>query len=236
MVGRWSDEKKKRIRSSRVDGTRQFVAALHKSRARVLVSASAVGYYGPHGDEELDENSPAGGDFLAQTCQAWEAEAQAFAGVARRAVCVRIGVVLGKGGGALAKMVPPFALFAGGPVGSGRQWTSWIHLDDLVSLFLFALDDARASGAMNGTAPSPVTMKELAAGLGRALHRPSWLPVPSPVIRMMFGEGATVLLDGQRVLAEAAAGARVSVSFRRARRGYGESLRGLIGGLRWICF
>jgi hypothetical protein len=200
VVGRWSETKKQAIRASRVDGTRRLVAALHKSRARVLVSSSAVGYYGPHGDEELDEDSPAGKDFLAEVCQAWEAEAQAFSGVARRTVCVRTGVVLGKGGGALAKMVTPFKLFGGGPVGSGKQWTSWIHLHDLVSLFLFALDDARAQGAINATAPNPCTMKELAAALGRALHRPSWLPVPAAAVRAMFGEGATVLLDGQRVL------------------------------------
>jgi uncharacterized protein len=198
--GRWSDERKERIRASRIDGTRKLVAALHKSRARVLVSASAVGYYGPHGDEELDEDSPAGQDFLAQVCQAWEAETSAFAGVARRAVMIRTGVVLGAGGGALQKMVTPFKLFGGGPVGSGKQWTSWIHLDDLISLYLFALDDARAGGPLDGTAPNPVTMKELAAALGRALHRPSWLPVPSPAVQLMFGEGATVLLDGQRVL------------------------------------
>jgi uncharacterized protein (TIGR01777 family) len=200
VVGRWSDDKKQRIRSSRVDNTRQLVKALHKSRARVLVSASAVGYYGPHGDEELDEDSPAGKDFLAEVCQAWEAEAQAFSGVARRTVCVRTGVVLGQGGGALEKMVTPFKLFAGGPVGSGKQWTSWIHLDDLASLYLFALDDARAQGPLDGTAPNPTTMKELAAALGRALHRPSWMPVPAAAVRALFGEGATVLLDGQRVL------------------------------------
>ena len=200
VVGRWSAEKKERIRSSRVEGTRRFVEALHKSRARVLVSASAVGYYGPHGDEELDENSPPGEDFLAQVCQAWEAEAQAFAGVARRAVLIRTGVVLGAGGGALAKMVTPFRAMVGGPVGSGKQWTSWIHLDDLISLYLFALDDARASGPFNGTAPTPTTMKGLASALGRALHRPSWLPVPAAALRVMFGEGASVLLDGQRVL------------------------------------
>jgi uncharacterized protein len=200
VVGRWTEEKKRRIRVSRVESTRKLVTALHHSRARVLVSSSAVGYYGPHGDEELDEDSPPGKDFLGEVCQAWEAEAQAFSGVARRTVCLRTGVVLGKGGGALEKMVTPFKLFGGGPVGSGKQWTSWIHLDDLVSLYLFALDDARAQGAMNGAAPNPCTMKELAAALGRALHRPSWLPVPAPAVRALFGEGATVLLDGQRVL------------------------------------
>jgi uncharacterized protein (TIGR01777 family) len=200
VVGRWTEAKKARVKGSRVDGTKRLVAALHKTRARVLVSASAVGYYGPHGDEELDEDSPAGSDFLAGVCQAWETEARAFAGAARRTVCVRTGVVLGKGGGALAQMVTPFKMFAGGPVGSGKQWTSWIHLDDLASLYLFALDDARAQGTFNGTAPNPTTMKELAKALGRALHRPSWLPVPAAAVRTMFGEGATVVLDGQRVL------------------------------------
>jgi uncharacterized protein (TIGR01777 family) len=200
VIGRWSAEKKQRIRSSRIEGTRQFVEALQHGRARVLVSASAVGYYGPHGDEELDEQSPPGSDFLAEVCQAWEAEARKFAGAARRAVSVRTGVVLGRGGGALQQMVTPFKLFGGGPVGSGRQWTSWIHLEDLVSLYLFAIDDARADGPLAGTAPNPTTMKELAAALGRALHRPSWLPVPAFAVKTMFGEGATVVLDGQRVL------------------------------------
>jgi uncharacterized protein (TIGR01777 family) len=198
VVGRWSEEKKQAIRSSRVEGTRRFVEALHKSRARVLVSASAVGYYGPHGDEELDEDSPPGNDFLADVCQAWEAEAQAFSGVARRTANIRNGVVLGNGGGALAQMLTPFKLFAGGPVGSGKQWNSWIHLDDLISLYLFALDDTRVHGPLNGTAPEPVTMKELAKGVGRALHRPSWLPVPQFAVKAMFGAGATVVLDGQR--------------------------------------
>jgi uncharacterized protein (TIGR01777 family) len=200
VVGRWTDERKERIRKSRIDGTRKLVTALHKSRARVLVSASAVGYYGAHGDEELDEDSPAGKDFLAEVCQAWEAEASAFAGVARRSVMIRTGVVLGAGGGALQKMLTPFKLFGGGPVGSGKQWTSWIHLDDLISMYLFALDDARASGPLDGTAPNPVTMKELAAAIGRALHRPSWLPVPSPAVQLLYGEGASVVLDGQRAL------------------------------------
>ena len=213
VVGRWSADKKERIRSSRVDGTNRFVKALHKSRARVLVSASAVGFYGPHGDEELDEDSPPGRDFLAEVCQAWEASAQTFAGVARRAVMIRTGVVLGKGGGALAKMVTPFRAFGGGPVGSGKQWTSWIHLDDLISLYLFALDDARCTGPINGTAPNPVTMKELAAALGRALHRPSWLPVPQLAVRALFGEGATVLLDGQRVLPRRALSLGFSFAF-----------------------
>jgi uncharacterized protein (TIGR01777 family) len=200
VIGRWSEAKKQRIRGSRIEGTRQLVEALRQSRARVLVSASAVGYYGAHGDEELDEQSPPGSDFLAEVCQAWEAEAMTFSGPTRRAVSIRTGVVLGRGGGALQQMVTPFKLFGGGPVGSGKQWTSWIHLDDLVSLYLFAIDDARAEGPLDGTAPNPTTMKELAAALGRALHRPSWLPVPSFAVKAMFGEGATVVLDGQRVL------------------------------------
>jgi uncharacterized protein (TIGR01777 family) len=200
VVGRWTEEKKQAIRSSRIEGTRRFVEALNKSRARVLVSASAVGYYGAHGDEELDEDSPPGSDFLAEVCQAWEAEAQAFSSVARRTANIRTGVVLGLGGGALQQMLTPFKLFAGGPVGSGKQWNSWIHLDDLISLYLLALDDARVTGPMNGAAPEPVTMKELAKGVGRALHRPSWLPVPPFAVKAMFGAGASVVLDGQRVL------------------------------------
>jgi uncharacterized protein (TIGR01777 family) len=199
VVGRWSEAKKARIRDSRVQGTHNLVDALGRSRARVLVSGSAVGYYGAHGDEELDESAPAGGDFLASVCQAWEAEAQRFASESRRAVVVRTGVVLGDGG-ALAKMLPPFRAFVGGPVGSGRQWVSWIHREDLVGLLLLALDDARVSGPLDGVAPAPCTMKELAATIGRVLGRPSWMPVPAAVLRAAFGEGASVLLDGQRVL------------------------------------
>jgi uncharacterized protein (TIGR01777 family) len=203
LARRWTDAHKSLVRASRVDSTRRVVEAAVRAgaRTRVVVCASAIGYYGARGDETLDEQSPSGSDFLAEVGLAWEREA-AVAGVIgqRRAAQVRIGVVLGDDGGALAKMVPPFRAFIGGPVGSGKQWVSWIHLDDLCGLFLLALDDARASGPLNGTAPEPCTMRDFAAGIGRALHRPSWLPAPAAAVRAAFGEGAAVILEGQRVL------------------------------------
>ncbi len=204
VVGRWTDAKKRAITESRVEGTRHVVDALLAGRARCLISGSAIGYYGSRGDEPLDEQAQAGDDFLASLCHDWEAEAHRFAeaadGVSRRLVVVRTGVVLGKDGGPLAKMLPAFRAFAGGPVGDGRQWVSWIHLADQVALLEWALDDPRASGAINATAPSPVTMKELARAIGAQLGRPSRLAVPAFALRLLFGEGASVLLDGQRVV------------------------------------
>src|SRR5205807_5277910 len=136
------------------------------------------GYYGPHGDEPLSEETPPGSDFLATLCRDWEAAARAAEPLGVRVVRVRTGVVLGEGGGALEKMVLPFRFFAGGPLGSGRQWMSWIHRDDLAGMFRFALENGAARGPINAIAPEPVTMAELSRTLGRVLHRPSWLPVP----------------------------------------------------------
>jgi uncharacterized protein (TIGR01777 family) len=200
MVRRWSAEQKRRIRDSRVLTTRNLVQALRAAgRGAPLVSASAIGYYGPRGDDPVDESAEAGDGFLAEVCAAWEREAEALAGETRVAR-VRIGLVLGRGGGALPRLTTPFRLFAGGPVGTGRQWVSWIHLDDVVGLLQFALDDARVEGAMNASAPGPVTMRELARTLGRALNRPAWLPVPGLAVRLALGEAAETVLTGQRVL------------------------------------
>ncbi len=199
--GRWSESRKQVIRDSRIGTTRALVdacAALDR-RPQVLVSGSAVGFYGPHGDEELDETSPAGTDFLASICVDWEAAARRAEALGMRVVRARIGVVLGPGGGALAKMVTPFKMFVGGPLGSGRQWMSWIHLDDVCGMIAFALGHP-VEGAMNATAPDPRTMRDLSKALGAALGRPSWAPVPAPVLRIALGEMSDMLLNGQRVL------------------------------------
>lgn len=199
--GRWTEARKRAIRDSRIGTTRALVEACRgaATRPRVLVSGSAVGFYGPRGDEELDETAPAGDDFLARVCIDWEAEAHR-ADDLLRVVCARIGVVLGPGGGALERMVTPFRMFAGGPLGSGRQWMSWIHLDDVCGLLVHALGAESIRGAMNATAPGPRTMKELAATLGAAMGRPSWAPVPAFALKLALGEMSEMLLTGQRVL------------------------------------
>lgn len=200
---RWSPEHKRAIRESRVAGTRGLVEAIARSGEQpVLVSASAVGYYGASGDEVLDESSGPGNDFLARVCADWEAEA-AKAEDLTRCVRVRIGVVLGLEGGALRQMLTPFRFFAGGTLGSGRQYVSWIHQSDLLALFLWLLStDIR--GVVNATAPHPVTMRELSRALGRALHRPSLVPIPSLAVKIALGEASGAVLDGQRVLPKAA--------------------------------
>lgn len=203
VVGkRWSAPQKARIRDSRVDGTRALVQAiaLAEPRPPVFVSASAIGYYGVSGNQELDERAPSGNDFLAGVCRDWEAEAVKAQDSGVRTVVIRVGVVLGEGGGALPKLLLPFKLFVGGPTGSGEQWVSWIALDDLVGLILFAIDEQRVHGVLNATAPNPVTNRELAETIGHVLGRPSFLPAPSFGIRALLGEAATVVLDGQRVV------------------------------------
>jgi uncharacterized protein (TIGR01777 family) len=203
---RWRRRFKDLMLTSRVESTTNIVAALARSprRAdgapRVLVNASAIGYYGAHGDEELDESSGPGDDTLARLCVEWEKAAAAAAGHGVRTVIVRVGVVLDREGGALAKMLLPFKMFMGGPVGSGKQWVSWIHHDDLVGLILLGLDSPHAAGPMNGTAPNPVTNKELAKAIGRVLHRPSFMPTPRLALRVMLGEVAGLVTAGQRVL------------------------------------
>jgi uncharacterized protein len=204
VAQRWTAPAQRAIRESRVQGTRNLVEGLGASggeaRPAVLVSASAIGYYGAHGEEPLDEEAPPGGDYLAQVCTAWEAEARAAARLGMRTVQVRTGVVLDRRGGALAKMLTPFRLGVGGPVASGRQYVSWIHLDDLVGIILAALEDERWSGPVNATAPEPVTNRELSHALGRALHRPALLPVPAVALRALYGEMAQIVTTGARVL------------------------------------
>jgi uncharacterized protein (TIGR01777 family) len=202
VAQRWSDDAKRRIRTSRELGTRNLVAGIEAAepRPRVLVSSSAVGIYGPHGAEELDENTPAGSDFLAEVCVIWEREAQKAAALGLRVVNVRTGVMLDQAGGALAKMLPFFKLGVGGPVAGGDQYLPWIHVDDVVGLYLAALDDDRYEGPLNATAPTPVTNKAFSKALGRALHRPAFAPVPGFAIHILYGEMAEIVTKGQRVL------------------------------------
>lgn len=202
VAGRWSAEKKARIRDSRVLGTRSVVAgiAAAASRPAVLVSASAIGYYGDRGDEELVEGSAPGVDFLAEVCTAWEDEARAAEALDVRVARLRIGLVMHPDGGALAKMLLPFKLGLGGKMGSGRQWMSWIHLDDLVGLVLFALDNPGAQGAINATAPEPARNRDFAKALGKALHRPTFLPTPGFALSAALGEFSTEVLSSKRVL------------------------------------
>ena len=201
---RWSAERKKQIMDSRKVGTEKLVEAIAQSEQKpaVLVSSSAIGYYGTSETAEFFETSePAESDFLSQVCQAWETEARKAKDAGLRVAIIRTGIVLGDGG-AIAKMITPFKLFAGGPIGSGRQWFSWIHIDDLVNLFMKALLDPSMSGVYNGTAPEPVRMKDLCQTLGEVMDRPSWLPVPDFAIEALLGDGAVVVLKGQKVLPE----------------------------------
>ena len=198
---RWTPEQKQTILNSRKIGTQKIVEAINQANPKpsVLVNSSAIGYYGTSETAAFDETSSAGNDFLSTVCKEWETEAQKVKDSGTRLVIVRTGIVLGMGG-ALAKMLPPFKMFAGGPIGTGRQWFSWIHRDDLVNLILFALNHSEIEGVLNGTAPNPVRMNELAQTLGEVLNRPSWLPVPSFVLEGLLGDGAQVVLEGQQVL------------------------------------
>ncbi|KAL3359992.1 hypothetical protein AABB24_016479 [Solanum stoloniferum] len=200
---RWSSEIKKDIKQSRIRVTSKVVELINNSkddaRPKVLISATAVGYYGTSETQVFDEKSPSGNDYLAEVCREWEAAALKVNKDVRLAL-IRIGVVLGKDGGALAKMIPLFMMFAGGPLGSGKQWFSWIHLDDLVDLIYEALSNPSYKGVINGTAPNPVRLGEMCEQLGSTLGRPSWLPVPEIALKAVLGEGASVVLDGQKVV------------------------------------
>ncbi|HVE87807.1 MAG TPA: TIGR01777 family oxidoreductase, partial [Myxococcales bacterium] len=198
---RWTASTKKRIVDSRVQATSAMVeGALRAGTVKVLVSASATGFYGARGDEVLDERSGPGGDFTAHVCSAWEDAARPAEQAGLRLAIIRIGVALHTSGGALQKMLPPFKLGLGGPLGHGRQWMSWVHRDDVVSLLLHALQSPQASGVLNGTAPEPVTNADFTRALGRALHRPAFLRAPATALRLALGEMSTLLLDGQRVV------------------------------------
>ncbi|HIK37589.1 MAG: TIGR01777 family oxidoreductase [Geminocystis sp.] len=199
---RWTASYKREILESRQIGTRKIVEAIAKAgnRPKVLINASAVGYYGTSETETYTETSAPGSDFLAQVCQAWETEAEKVKETGVRLVILRLGIVLGKDGGVLAKMITPFKLFAGGPIGSGKQWVSWIHIQDVVGIVNQALNNTQLEGVFNATTPNPVTMQQLCQTLGEVLKRPSWLPVPPFALQLLLGEGAQVVLEGQRVL------------------------------------
>jgi uncharacterized protein (TIGR01777 family) len=202
VAQRWTDETRKAILESRERGTRQLVEAIAAAepRPRALISSSAVGYYGPHGDEHLDESTPPGHDFLAEVCVVWEREADRAAGLGVRVVKIRTGVVLDPDGGALSKMLLPFKLGGGGPVAGGKQYMPWIHVDDVVGMYLRAIDDPAWTGAVNATAPEPVTNRDFSKALGRALHRPAIAPIPGAAIRLLYGDMAEIVTKGQRVI------------------------------------
>ncbi len=202
---RWTEAKKREIRRSRVETTQALVQALAslQQKPRVLLSSSAVGYYGSHPEgDPLTEADPPGQGFLAEVCQAWEAAARPAEELGIRLAILRTGIVLGPDGGALAQMLAPFQFFLGGPIGSGKQWVSWIHRDDWVSLACFLLQ--QGSGVFNATAPNPVQMEEFCRTLGQVLARPSWLPVPALALELLLGEAAQVVLTGQKVIPQAA--------------------------------
>jgi len=201
--GRWTATRKQDLRDSRLLSTRSLVAAVRAAqrRPKLFLTVSAVGYYGDPGDRIVDESSPPGDDYLATLCIDWEAEARFVEDLGCRLTIVRSGIVLDRRGGALKRMMLPFTLFAGGPLGSGEQFVSWIHLDDWIALVRWALERGDLDGPVNATAPHPVTNREFSRALGRAMHRPSWLPVPAFALRAVVGEMADVaLLDGQRVV------------------------------------
>jgi len=226
VAQRWSDQAKKKIISSRVDTARQLREALTNSpaaRPLTFLSASAIGFYGDRGEELLRENSFPGKDFLSTVCVEWEKAAQAFQPLCGRVVSLRIGLVLGADGGAMTKILPPFKLGLGGRLGSGEQWMSWIHLDDLVSLLLFALDQSSIKGVYNAVSPGPVKNKEFTQTLAETLGRPAVLPVPAFALKLAFGEMSSALLGSQNVSSEKVSAA----GFRFRFPGIAEALKAL---------
>lgn len=199
---RWGRRQKEVILGSRIQATRAIVQAIEKSecKPKVLINASAVGYYGDVPEGDVTETSPKGKGFLAETCDQWEKEARVAEKSGVRTVLLRTGIVLGKGGGALSKMIPLFQFFAGGPLGSGRQWVPWIHQEDVVGALLFALENNAISGPVNTTAPNPLIMSDFCHELGKVLNRPSWVQVPAFVLKLVLGEMSEMLLGGQKAM------------------------------------
>jgi uncharacterized protein (TIGR01777 family) len=199
---RWTEEHKRAIRESRINTTRNIVEGITSDRAKqmTLFSTSAVGYYGFHGDEEITEESPPGTDWLAKVAVEWEGEALKARAKGAQVVITRFGIVLGEKGGALGQMVPLFKKFIGGPIGSGKQWFSWVHIKDLAEAFAFLMKHPEISGSVNVCAPNPVRNKDLAKALGKVLHRPSFMPAPGFMIKLVLGEFGSVILEGQRVI------------------------------------
>jgi uncharacterized protein (TIGR01777 family) len=206
VSGRWTPAKKAEIKSSRVDGTRAVVEAIERmeTRPQAFVCASAVGYYGDRGDEVLTEESPPGDDFLAEVCKEWEAEAKRVERLGVRSASVRVGIVMGRGGGALEEMEKPFRLGVGGKLGDGRQWVPWVHRADIAGIFRHAIEHPEISGPANGVAPEPVRNETLTGMLAQALRRPALLAVPGFALRLYLGEFADAVLGGQRVVPKVA--------------------------------
>lgn len=203
VAQRWTQAAKERIRSSRVEGTRHLVDAMRAKPPQVLVSASAVGYYGSRGEDVLIESEPASEDFLGQVAAAWEREAIAAEALGVRVARIRVGMVLGRDGGALKKMALPFRLGVGGRIGDGRQWMSWIHLQDLSRMIAFLLKESTVRGVFNGVSPHPVRNSEFTRALASALHRPAVFPVPPFALKLLFGEMSEVIMGSQRAIPEA---------------------------------
>lgn len=198
VAQRWNAEVKRRIRDSRVTGTSAIVEAMRQTGTRTLIAGSAIGYYGHRSDELLTERAKPGTGFLPEVCVEWESAARQAEQFGARVAMLRTGIVLGKGGGALAKMIPPFKMGVGGVLGSGRQWMSWIQLDDIVGLLLHGLDNPGVAGPYNGVAPNPVTNADFTKQLAKALHRPAVFPVPGFALKLLYGEMASVILGSQR--------------------------------------
>lgn len=201
IFARWTEAYKMAIRESRLRTTRHLVEGIpaHSRRPFILLSASAVGYYGFAGDEDLTEDSPPGDDFLAQIARDWEEEAMKAKEKGARIVIMRLGIVLGEKGGALSQMIPLFRKYVGGPLGSGHQWFSWVHIQDLCEAIVFLIKHAEISGPVNICTPNPVTNKDLAKALGKALNRPSIIPTPGFLVKWVLGEMASIILKGQKV-------------------------------------
>ncbi|HLL85547.1 MAG TPA: TIGR01777 family oxidoreductase [Longimicrobium sp.] len=200
LAARWTKERKQRVLRSRVEGTAKIVKAARDAKVPTLVNASAVGYYGARGAEVLDEDAPPGDDYMAQVCRAWEEAAAPARQAGIRTVLCRIGVVLSPEGGALKTMLPAFRLGVGGRIGSGEQYVSWIHLEDMVSLLVHALTRPDLDGPLNGTAPEPVNNRELTRAIARAVHRPAIVPTPAFALKLALGPMSAIVLTGQRVM------------------------------------
>jgi uncharacterized protein len=227
VAQRWTSEVKQRIRASRELGTRNLVEGLRiaEPRPAALVSGSASGYYGPHGDERVGEDAPAGDDFLAAVSVAWEREAMEAEGLGMRVVIVRTGIVLDADSGALATMLTPFKLGVGGPVAGGRQYMPWIHREDEIGLLLAALDNPGFSGPVNGSAPEPATNRDFSRALGRALHRPAFAPIPAAAIKVLYGDMSQIVVKGVRMVPDRAA--ELGYTFRHP--DLDEALRSTLG-------
>jgi uncharacterized protein (TIGR01777 family) len=226
---RWTEEAKKKMRDSRIFTTRNLVEAMEGGKVKTFFSTSAIGYYGFHGDENLTEESPPGADFLALLARDWEEEAKEAEKKGCRLVITRFGIVLGEKGGALGQMIPLFQRYLGGPLGNGRQWFSWVHIDDLTRAFLFLLEQPEISGPVNFTAPNPVRNKELAQWLGRIMGRPAFLPAPGFMLKLVLGEFGSILLKGQRVLPRKLLQAGFPFSYPEIDRALRQVIRGSEG-------